>query len=101
LSVSQKSAWYIKKSQDILDGVGIPILRDENIALTLGRGGDELLNLTWATNGGGVHRLPVHKAVYEALVDGGGTRAGVRRELLKLRRTFLEGGLPGGGALGG
>jgi hypothetical protein len=90
-SKSKKMAWYIGKSQKMLEDAGIPLLKTEQELLEALRNGESMANLAWAINGNGTHTLETVKAVYEALLTAGGDKEKLIRILNEIAKKFATG----------
>ncbi|GIW82853.1 MAG: hypothetical protein KatS3mg105_4660 [Gemmatales bacterium] len=108
-SVSDKAAWYIGKSNEILQKAKIPIYGIADFgdnakalkALTkvIAETKKVPANLTYAYNGGGVHSLASQKAVYERIAKAAkgnplANAAEIEEELRRIGRIFQRGKLP-------
>ncbi len=85
-----KRAWYIGKSQEILENAGVSVLADSKKAMAAAKRGEPLENLCLAINGEGTHTVATQKAVYDMLKNET-TEAGVKRALADLKEMFQSG----------
>lgn len=88
---SEQAAWYIGKSQEILESHNIPLLRDKADAMARARNNETLHNLTWAVNGNRTHSLETIRAVYETLEGVKKSKQLVEGALLDMGRTLSTG----------